>query len=497
MMASASSEFIALCQSQLALLTQTLGATSTVIYLAESSPDQVSPTLVPLAAYPHSPEQEEGFGTMLSDAVLTLPEFEDNTSNLLIAGQSGLDDEPASAPTAYQPSRQPREASATDCQEPRGNIGSDSSGNKPPKAQQMVLPLAHEGVMLGVMVSTRQTPPWDRQEYQQAEHVANSLALACVMDQRGQWLQQQLRQRQLTQEIQSETFHDLLHQFRNPLTALQTFGKLLLKRLRTDDPNQSIVQSIVRESQRLQDLAENFDQAVSRADADLESTPADVPSSFLLPAASSPEDTDSTESFAQNLLSQEAVDHSGSSATSNSHPLGRDLVMAPGQITDVIEPVLQSTVAITQEKGMVLHHDIPTDLPPVWMDAGALREVLSNLLDNAIKYAPAGALIWVTGGLVQSWEGKLFQGIAVGDTGAGIPTGDQQQIFQRHYRGIQSAGNIPGTGLGLAIVQELLQGMGGHIDLISPVQFDHWLPADAPVTVRGPGTLFIVWLPTV
>ena len=125
-------------------------------------------------------------------------------------------------------------------------------------SQPLILPLAHEGIVLGVMVSTREVPPWNREDYQQAERVAKSLAIACVMDQRNQWLQNQLQQRQFTQADQSQTFHDLLHQFRNPLTALQTFGKLLLKRMQSDDPNRTIAEGIVRESGRLRDLAQNL-----------------------------------------------------------------------------------------------------------------------------------------------------------------------------------------------------------------------------------------------
>jgi signal transduction histidine kinase len=494
MMASASSEFIALCQSQLALLTQTLGATSTVIYLAESSPEQVSPTLVPLTAYPQtSAEPNQGVNAALSEAMLMLPEVNDSQANLLDVGARGTDVGAVFPPAS--PPFPPSEATTGRDYHDWPHMDPPPAGEDAPGIQQMVLPLAHDGVMLGVMVSTRDTPPWDIQEYQQAEHVANTLAIACVLDQRGQWMRQRLRQRQLTQELQSETFHDLLHQFRNPLTAIQTFGKLLLKRLQTEDPNQSIAQSIVRESQRLQDLAQNFDQAVDKADSDFVSTTPETVPPFLLPgrvATNAIEPAADQAPAKGNDLAVTAIPNPG-----NSYLLGRDLVVKPGQMADVIHPLLLSATAIAQEKGMEVYQDIPPELPAVWMDAGALREVLSNLLDNAIKYVPPGALIWVTGGLVQSLEGHLFQGMAVGDTGVGIPAADQSQIFQRHYRGIQADGNIPGTGLGLAIVQELLQAMGGHIDLISPVQFEHWLPADAPSGVRGAGTLFIVWLPTV
>ena len=102
--------------------------------------------------------------------------------------------------------------------------------------------------------------------------------------------------------------------------------------------------------------------------------------------------------------------------------------------------------------------------------------------------------MWVTAGLVQRLESQVFQGIAVGDTGAGIPVLDQPQMFTRHFRGVQAGGDIPGTGLGLTIVQDLVEGMGGHIDLISPVQGTPWLPPEAVHYPLRPGVLFVVWL---
>jgi signal transduction histidine kinase len=149
---------------------------------------------------------------------------------------------------------------------------------------------------------------------------------------------------------------------------------------------------------------------------------------------------------------------------------------------------------LAQERGLYLVHHLPSSLPDVWLDPAALGEVLHNLIDNALKYAAPGALVWVTAGLVQHLNGQVFQGIAVGDTGAGIPPGDQPELFRRHFRGVQAEGSIPGTGLGLAIAHDLVRGMGGHIDLISPVQGTPWLPPEAATYASGPGTLFVVWL---
>jgi signal transduction histidine kinase len=104
-----------------------------------------------------------------------------------------------------------------------------------------------------------------------------------------------------------------------------------------------------------------------------------------------------------------------------------------------------------------------------------LREVISNLLDNALKYSPAGATVWVRAGLFQESVPPL-QGVAIGDTGPGIPQADQARIFERHYRGVQATGTIAGTGLGLAIAHDLVKDMGGRIDLLSPAHLSGLVP---------------------
>jgi hypothetical protein len=343
------------------------------------------------------------------------------------------------------------------------------------------------------MVSIRESLAWSREERQQAEQVANTLALAWVLDQRGQWLQQQLQQHYATQVGQSDTFHDLLHQFRNPLTALQTFGRLLVKRIPVGDPNQPIAEGIVRESRRLQDLAQTFDSAVTQNDEALQPLPT-LPSvtRLLLPGLAE------AETEAANLsLDSAPVSEGQTENLKVKSGLGRSLTISPGHIVTVMTPLMQSTLAIAQDRGLIVIQNLPTNLPEVWMDAAALEEVLSNLLDNSLKYAPPGALIWVTGGLVQTVAGQFFQGMAIGDTGGGIPSVDQSRIFERHFRGMQAEGNIPGTGLGLAIAHELVQAMGGHLELISPVQADRWITLPETEFSQGPGTMFIVWLRTV
>lgn len=470
MISPLSSEFVALCEAQIRLLAQVLGATATALYLAERAVSQEAPTLIPVAAYPDEPETWTVVNQKSSDTVSSLPAI-------------------APAPSPSPPLPDGGSVGTPPEADPALPVSSDTfawqqeqewGGGEPVAERRLVLPLVHEGVVLGVLVSIRQQAAWSLQERHQAEEIADSLALACVLDQRGQWFQQRLQQKQITHSYQSETFHDLLHQFRNPLTALRTFGKLLLKRVPEEDANHSIVAGIVRESQRLQDLAGHFDAALAVGDAEWQG--AERPpriSELALPARSSTDLSSSGE------------------AQSGEHPLGGDWHLASGQVREVIAPLVLTAQAVAQERQIHFFHAIPTDLPPVTMNSWALQEVMNNLIDNALKYAPAGAIVWVQAGLFKELLDGQYQGIAVGDTGPGIPDTDQSHIFERSYRGIQANSDIPGTGLGLAIAEELIQRMGGHIELYSPANLSGLVPDQLASLQQGPGTVFIIWLPEV
>ena len=139
------------------------------------------------------------------------------------------------------------------------------------------------------------------------------------------------------------------------------------------------------------------------------------------------------------------------------------------------------------KKPITIHQYIPEDLPLVTANSKALREVLNNLIDNAIKYTPSAGKVHIAVTIEELSSGLNYLGISIQDTGYGIPLADRKHIFERHYRGIQADGDIDGTGLGLAIVEELLEQMQGQIKLISPNN----LAQDS----KFPGTTFMVLLP--
>jgi heavy metal sensor kinase len=112
----------------------------------------------------------------------------------------------------------------------------------------------------------------------------------------------------------------------------------------------------------------------------------------------------------------------------------------------------------------------------VWGDRERLRQLLLNLTDNAIKYTPEGGTVTLS---LTNEEGWVC--IAVRDTGIGIHSTDQEQIFERFYRTDKARSReMGGSGLGLSIVQWIAQAHNGRVTVESEVQqgstFTLWLP---------------------
>lgn len=89
-----------------------------------------------------------------------------------------------------------------------------------------------------------------------------------------------------------------------------------------------------------------------------------------------------------------------------------------------------------------------------------LRELLSNLIDNALRYTPAGGSVTVR--VRSTLELAILE---VEDTGPGIPQAERAHVFERFYRILGS--NVDGSGLGLAIVREIAQQHGAEVDIFN------------------------------
>jgi PAS domain S-box-containing protein len=115
------------------------------------------------------------------------------------------------------------------------------------------------------------------------------------------------------------------------------------------------------------------------------------------------------------------------------------------------------------------------NLPPLRANPLRLRQMLDNLIGNAIKYTPTGGQIHIK---LRSEDGQLI--LQVGDNGPGIPPADQPRIFDKFYRGENVPDDVPGSGLGLAIVKSIVDSHQGRI----------WVES-----ALGQGSTFFVVLP--
>jgi signal transduction histidine kinase len=120
-------------------------------------------------------------------------------------------------------------------------------------------------------------------------------------------------------------------------------------------------------------------------------------------------------------------------------------------------------------------------------DPDRLRQLLLNLVDNALKYTPPGGEVTLKLGRDDGWVQ-----VSVADTGVGIAPEDLPHIFDRFYRADPSRTRPGGSGLGLSIVQWIAQAHGGHVDVESQPgkgsTFTVWLPdATGTATVNGGG----------
>ena len=157
-----------------------------------------------------------------------------------------------------------------------------------------------------------------------------------------------------------------------------------------------------------------------------------------------------------------------------------------GQITPRLGPVALDEVidaaAAQLPRGANMVEQVADPVPVALADAALLEQVLVNVLENAVKYSPAGSMIRVRG---QAEGGTVT--IAVADEGVGIPPDDLQNVFDSFFRAQRGDRVAPGTGLGLAIARGMVVAMAGQITAQSP-------RADVPADGL-PGTVITIRLP--
>lgn len=228
---------------------------------------------------------------------------------------------------------------------------------------------------------------------------------------------------------QSDVVADMVHELRSPLTALTAAAHLLQRPGLPDDQRAKLTRTVHDEVARLSGMTTDFLEL-----ARLES--------------------------GRSRLVREPVDLSG-------------LVF---ETLEVVRPQLET-------EQLTLATDVDRNLPPLQGDRNRLKQLLLNLLTNAVKYNQRGGRVEIH--LHRVGEEALLE---VSDTGRGIPREALPRVFERFFRAGDQDTRVGGTGLGLAIAKKITESHRGHIEVASEVgrgtTFTVYLPLAAPPETR-------------
>lgn len=155
-----------------------------------------------------------------------------------------------------------------------------------------------------------------------------------------------------------------------------------------------------------------------------------------------------------NRLVGEAVEM----AQLDAHEVKLDL--EPHQIREAIRPALEESK--TTLANHPVHVRLADNLPSAMMDVAWIKKVLQHLVENAAKYSPSDAPIYISSELR---NGRLITSVA--DRGSGIDDLERSMVFDKFYRGQSQRYRVQGTGMGLAIVKAIVEAHHGRIEVTS------------------------------
>jgi PAS domain S-box-containing protein len=211
--------------------------------------------------------------------------------------------------------------------------------------------------------------------------------------------------------LKSQFVSNVSHELRNPLAVIKLYSALARKG--RPDKQDHYLQTIERETHRLETLVEN-------------------------------------------VLSLSRLDRGA-----------LELNLEPLNVSTIVQNVVDVYQVSARAKGIELQNRVTPPTPTLWADESQLIQILTNLLDNALKFTPAGGEVWIDAAQAGEPVQPLLE-ISVGDTGPGIPPDEQDKVFERFYRGKNSSPTTSGTGIGLSIVREMMEQHGGQVLLDSP-----------------------------
>ena len=295
-------------------------------------------------------------------------------------------------------------------------------------------PLREGSILLGVLrvESVSTVTEWPESLDKRLQACAFCLAYSLSLE---------IEQERLINELnqQRENVGLVVHQLRNPLAALRTYAKLLLRKLGPESNHRSLVEGLLNEQEQLNKYLSVIDEInqVKLPSGEV------GPARLLLPPVFSKE--------------------------------------KPINLRLLIEPLIERASATASLQG---RNWVGPSKWPAWVtevnstDSGIIAEIIANLLENAFRYSNKDVSL----GLHLN-----KQGICVWDAGIPISEEERKKIFRQGFRG-KSSFDSCGSGLGLALGRKLAQELGGKLDLIDfPMNFDKTLPLN--------GNAFVLNLP--
>jgi len=154
------------------------------------------------------------------------------------------------------------------------------------------------------------------------------------------------------------------------------------------------------------------------------------------------------------------------------------ITLVPTDVRTVAEEATEQYRAQAEAKGLAMHIDTSVAIPTILSDPVRVRQILGNLISNAVKYTASGDVA-VRVGHESDSDGSGRISISVADTGIGIDADQQRLVFQEFVRLDPTA--EPGVGVGLAISSRIVEALGGSISVTSK---------------KGEGSVFVLWLPS-
>lgn len=319
--------------------------------------------------------------------------------------------------------------------------------------------------------------PWEDDDRARVRAVARTIALATVME--GKWMaaDEQVRRDKVVRESLREILRSALHQIKSPVTALITFGHLLLHQLPPSDENRRLAKNVIVASYRVNDLLSPLDVATAE---------------FRLPVS---DRNDMPRADQESGRVKNASEQAKSSSDSARLPVPTNLEIKLVWVPNVLADVVDSSSILAEAKGVRFFSELEEDTPPVHGNEQALREAVDNCVDNSLKYCTPGSVMGLRCGLSQ--DSRVVE-VEVWDAGPGIPSTEHERVWESGYRGaIARAVGPRGSGLGLPIAKSFVEMHGGQVELASPLPgtVRERLDSASDSSMIGPGTSIRFLLP--